>query len=128
MALSNPAPAVGMTCTYGTGKTVWEIVKIQNDGTLHLSKVGGDGYTNRWARPDEIRNLKSQDIEVILATVLDQRAEAAQAASVLADSIKRHVKPAKLEKLISAATSAAIQYQHLYERHLFETTGSTEGG
>lgn len=125
MATSTLTPAVGMTCTFGTGKTVWEIVKIENSGKqLHLSKVGGDGYTNRWAAPDEIRNLTPQTVKVNLATVLEKRAAAAHAAGVLGDQIKRHAKPAKVLELLHTSHRLADEYLNLYAEHLAETTGS----
>src|SRR5438045_2962907 len=94
------APAVGMTCTFGTGKTIWEIVPIDHDADgapkqLHLSKAGGDGYVNRWATPAEIRNLTPQALQVTLGSVLDHREAAATAAHNLELSIKLKTKPAE---------------------------------
>ncbi|WP_043472075.1 hypothetical protein [Arthrobacter sp. Rue61a] len=125
-------PATGMTCTYGSGKTIWEIVHIDYDESgapkqLHMSKAGGDGYTNRWATPDEIRKLTARALKTSLGDVLKARTESAHAATELADAIKRHAKPGKLETLIRTAHENARAYQALYAAHLLETTGSSEG-
>jgi hypothetical protein len=125
-------PAAGMTCTHGSGKTIWEIVRIDYDENnnpkqLHMSKAGGDGYTNRWATPDEIRNLTPRALKTSLGDVLNARTESAHAATVLAEAIKRHTKPGKLETLIRKAHESARTYQVRYAAHLLETTGNSEG-
>ncbi|MHC6592403.1 hypothetical protein [Arthrobacter sp. C152] len=117
---TTPAPVQGATCTVGTGKTRWEIIRVQADGTLHLSKVGGDGYTNRWATADEARNIEAQAVKHTLGAVLEARAEAAAAAATLADQIKRHAKPTQLVKLQSDVVVKSNRYIRIYAGHLSE--------
>lgn len=132
MTQTTLTPAAGMTCTHGSGKTIWEIVHIDYDESgapkqLHMSKAGGDGYTNRWATPNEIRNLTARALKTSLGDVLNARTESAHVATVLAEAIKRHMKPRKLETLIQKANDTARVYQVRYAAHLLETTGNTEG-
>lgn len=82
MTQTTLTPAAGMTCTHGSGKTIWEIVHIDYDESgapkqLHMSKAGGDGYTNRWATPNEIRNLTAPALKTSLGDVLNARTESA---------------------------------------------------
>lgn len=120
MTTTTTAPVQGATCTVGTGKTRWEIIRTEADGTLHLSKVGGDGYTNRWAKADEARNIEPQAIRHTLGAVLEARAEAAAAATTLADQVKRHAKPAALVKLQSDVVVKSNRYIRIYTGHLAE--------
>jgi hypothetical protein len=120
MTTEPTAPVQGATCTVGTGKTRWEIIKVQEDGTLHLSKVGGDGYTNRWAKPDEARNVQPQAMIHTLGRVLEARAQAAAAATKLADQVKRHAKPAVLSKLQADVVVTSNRYIRTYAGHLSE--------
>lgn len=115
-----PAAVKGATCTVGSGKTRWEIIRLDNDGQLHLSKVGGDGYTNRWTLSHEVRNVEPQAIRHTLGAVLEARAEAAWAATKLADQIKRHAKPADLVKLQSDVVVKSNRYIRVYAGHLSE--------
>lgn len=120
-------PVVGATCTFGSGKTVWEIVKVNRnqDGTihdLHLSKYLGDGYTNRWARPDEIRKLKAQTLGVSLAKILDLREQAENAAKKLYDAIHSKAKAEKLDEVLTAAVKATNEYSISYENHLYDVS------
>lgn len=113
-------PDLGQTCTVGSGKTRWEIIRHANDGTLHLSKVGGDGYTNRWAKPEELTNLQPRTLTNTLGAVLDARAAAADAAQSLCDHVKRHAKPGALVKLKDAVVVTGNRYIRLYAGHLAE--------
>ena len=131
MSATELEPQVGMTCTFGSGKTVWEIVKVNHnqDGTirdLHLSKYLGDGYTNRWAQPDEIRNLKRQVLRVSLGTILDLREQAEKAAKHLQDTIRTKANAEKLDEVLSAATKATLGYSNYYELHLFDVKQELE--
>jgi hypothetical protein len=117
-------PALGQTCTVGSGKTRWEVIRHANDGTLHLSKVGGDGYTNRWARPEELTNLQPRTLTNTLGAVLDARTAAAEAAQNLCDHVKRHAKPAKLSELQGAVVVTSNRYIRLYTGHLTEMEGT----
>ncbi|KQR01466.1 hypothetical protein ASF74_07835 [Arthrobacter sp. Leaf145] len=124
-------PHEGMTCTFGSGKTVWEIVKVNRnqDGTirdLHLSKYLGDGYTNRWAQVTEIRNLHPQVLRVSLATILDLRDKGEKAAKALAEAVRAKAKPEKLDELLSATTKATLEYANFYELHLFDVKQELE--
>lgn len=110
----------GATCTVGTGKTRWEIIRIEADGTLHMSKVGGDGYTNRWAKPDEVRNIQPQTMTHTLGAVLEARTAASAAATTLADQVKRHAKPATLVKLLDETVVKTRRYTRTYAGHLAE--------
>ncbi|WP_422758270.1 hypothetical protein [Paenarthrobacter sp. C1] len=116
-------PHEGMTCTFGSGKTVWEIVKVNrnHDGSikdLHLSKYLGDGYTNRWAQPCEIRNLKAQTLRVSLATILALREEAEKAAKKVQDSIRSKARPGQLMEIVGDTNSTLANYAHVYAIHL----------
>lgn len=124
-------PVVGMTCNFGSGKTIWEIVRVDHDTDgnpkqLHLSKAGSDGYTNRWATPGEVRNLTPQTRQVPLGTVLDRREAAGTAAHNLELGIKLKTRPNELANLIKRATETAQDYTRTYALHLSETNaGST---
>ncbi|AYN57834.1 hypothetical protein HOU49_gp46 [Arthrobacter phage Eileen] len=120
MTTTTPAPQLGDTCTVGSGKTRWEIVKVEEGGTFHLSKVGGDGYTNRWAKPDEVRNVQARALTNTLGDVLTARREAADAAKLLSDQITRHAKPALLAKMLDEVIVKARRYTRIYAGHLSE--------
>lgn len=115
-----PEPKLGATCTVGSGKTRWEIVKVEQDGTFHLSKVGADGYTNRWAKPDDVRNVQDQTLNYTLGDVLATRRDAADAAKLAADQITRHAKPALLVKLLDEVVVKTRRYTRIYAGHLAE--------
>jgi len=122
---------IGMTCTFGSGKTVWEIVKVNHkqDGTikdLHLSKYLGDGYTNRWAQVSEIRNLHPQVLRVSLATILTVREEAEKAAKALQDAIRMKAHPERLDEVLTRAWQATTDYSNLYELHIFDVKQELE--
>jgi hypothetical protein len=117
---TSPAPQLGDTCTVGSGKTRWEIVKVEQDGTFHLSKVGGDGYTNRWAKSDEVRNVQARTMTHSLGEVLTARQEAAAAAQHLGDQIKRHARPSALVKMLDDVIVKARRYTRIYAGHLAE--------
>lgn len=114
------APKLGQTCTVGNGKTRWEIIRIEADTTLHLSKVGGDGYTNRWAKPADLNNIEDRALANTLGRVLTAREAAATAAQALAEQIKRHAKPDALVTLQSAVVVTSNQYIRIYRGHLTE--------
>lgn len=114
------APKLGQTCTVGNGKTRWEIIRIEADGNLHLSKVGGDGYTNRWAAPADINNVQDRALNNTLGEVLAKRQEAADAAVALAEQIKRHAKPAAVAKLKADVEVKTNRYIRIYAGHLNE--------
>lgn len=114
------APTLGQTCTVGNGKTRWEIIRIEADTTLHLSKVGGDGYTNRWAKPADLRNIEDRALANTLGHVLLARQTAADAAQLLAEQIKRHAKPDTLRQLRDTAVVSATRYIRIYAGHLDE--------
>lgn len=114
-------PTPGQTCIVGSGKTRWEIIRIEADGTLHMSKVGGDGYTNRWAKPADINKVQDSVLKHTLGAVLEAREKAATAAISLAEQIKRHAKPDKLDRLKYDALVAATTYIRIYQGHLTET-------
>lgn len=111
---------LGQTCTVGNGKTRWEIIRIEANGTLHLSKVGADGYTNRWAEPADLRNIQHRTMDNTLGDVLTKRQEAADAAKLLADQITRHAKPAALVKLQDDVVVKTRRYTRTYAGHLAE--------
>ncbi|MET4094590.1 hypothetical protein [Arthrobacter sp. UYCu712] len=113
-------PKLGQTCTVGNGKTRWEIIRIEADTTLHLSKVGGDGYTNRWAKPADLNNIKDRALAHTLGHVLLARQTAADAATALAEQIKRHAKPDSLRVLRDATVVSATRYIRIYAAHLAE--------
>jgi hypothetical protein len=117
---TTPAPVLGATCTVGSGKTRWEIIRVEEDGTLHLSKVGGDGYTNRWSKPDEVRNVQAQTIKHTLGEVLAARQEAAASAANLADQVKRHAKPLTIAQLLGLLVVRTNRYIRIYKGHLTE--------
>lgn len=120
MATETPTPILGSTCTVGSGKTRWEIVKVEEGGTFHLSKVGGDGYTNRWAKPAEVRNVQDRTLKHSLGEVLDARRDASDAAKLLSDQITRHAKPALLAKMLDEVIVKARRYTRIYAGHLSE--------
>lgn len=126
MTTETASAVKGATCTVGNGKTRWEIIRIEADGTLHLSKVGGDGYTNRWANPEDLRNIEAQSIAHTLGAVLEARTLAATAATTLADQVKRHAKPGTLVKLQSDVVVTSNRYIRVYAGHLADT-GAQEG-
>lgn len=114
------APQLGQTCTVCSGKTRWEIIQISQDGVLHLSKVGGDGYTNRWANPADITNVQARALTNTLGEVLAKRHEAAEAASLLSEQIRRHAKPAAVAKLKADVEVKTNRYIRVYAGHLNE--------
>lgn len=115
------APAqLGQTCTVGSGRTRWEIIKIGQDGVLHLSKVGGDGYTNRWANPAEITNVQDRTLTHTLGEVLAKRHEAAEAAALLSEQIRRHAKPSAVAQLKADVEVKTNRYIRIYAGHLNE--------
>jgi hypothetical protein len=120
MESTTPTPVLGSTCTVGSGKTRWEIVKVEEGGTFHLSKVGGDGYTNRWAKPDEVRNVQDRTLTNTLGDVLASRRDASDAAKLLSDQITRHAKPPLLAKMLDEVIVKARRYTRIYAGHLSE--------
>jgi len=114
------SPQLGQTCTVGSGKTRWEIIRIEADGNLHLSKVGGDGYTNRWAAPADVTNVEARALTNTLGEVLAKRQEAADAAATLAEQIKRHAKPSAVAKLKADVEVKTNRYIRIYTGHLNE--------
>lgn len=122
-AAEHATPKTGQTCIVGSGKTRWEIIRIEADGTLHMSKVGGDGYTNRWAKPADINKIQESTLKHTLGAVLNAREQAAAAATSLAEQIKRHAKPEALDRLKYEALVAATKYIKIYAGHLAETAG-----
>jgi len=117
---TTPTPQLGQTCTVGSGKTRWEIIRIEADGNLHLSKVGGDGYTNRWAAPADATNVEARTLTNTLGEVLAKRQEAADAAATLAEQIKRHAKPSAVAKLKADVEVKTNRYIRIYAGHLNE--------
>jgi hypothetical protein len=120
------SPKLGQTATIGNGKTRWEIIRIEADTTLHLSKVGGDGYTNRWAKPADLNNIQESTLANTLGAVLTAREAAATAAQALAEQIKRHAKPGALRKLRDEAIVTANRYIRIYAGHLAEMATGEE--
>jgi hypothetical protein len=119
---STPAITPGATCNVGKGKTRWEVIATEANGTiLHLSKVGGDGYTNKWARPDEVNNVLDSTLSVTLGQVLSAREKASKAATLLSDQIRRHAKPEKLTELLATSVQYTETYTSLYRQHLAES-------
>lgn len=110
-------PQVGYTCTVGNGKTRWEIISI-SQGDVAMSKVGGDGYTNKWAKVDELTNVRPNDPEkVTLGQVLTARANLSTATRNLDDRARHHARPEELAKLLKIATNAVEYFGDLYTRH-----------
>ncbi|WP_104087962.1 hypothetical protein [Arthrobacter sp. GMC3] len=74
----------GMTCHRGKGKTLWEIIEV-NDRThmVSLSALGKGGYTNKHTTTDELTNILPQRLEVPLHLVLAKQTQAKQKASAL---------------------------------------------
>lgn len=115
----------GSTCNVGKGKTRWEVIATERDGSvLHLSKVGGDGYTNKWAEVHEVTNVQDSTLSVTLGQVLAAREQASKASTLLADQTRRHAKPAKLSELLKNTIQLTESYIELYEEHL-EDSGRT---
>lgn len=111
------APQVGNTCTVGKGKTRWEIINI-SDRDVSLSKVGGDGYTNKWAKAAELTNIRPHDPELTtLGQVLTARENLAKATKALDDRARRHGKPEELNRLLKIVTNAAAHYDDQWTRH-----------
>jgi len=64
---------IGSTARLGKSKTstLWEVIKVDTGtGMVSLSKLGGDGYVNKYAHIDELRNVGPRLLEVTLADCL----------------------------------------------------------
>ncbi|MGV2855373.1 hypothetical protein ACNPON_17485 [Glutamicibacter sp. AGC13] len=63
----------GMTCRLGKAKTAvqWEVIDFKPQSlTVQLSKLGGDGYVNKWSTVQELIDLQPRLLPVTLASVL----------------------------------------------------------
>lgn len=108
---------VGNTCTVGNGKTRWEIINI-SQGDVAMSKVGGDGYVNKWAKVGELTNVKANDPGLTtLGEVLTARERLAKATKELDDRARRHGKPEEVNRLLQIVTDAASWYDVTWTRH-----------
>lgn len=117
MNAASVTPHVGFTCTVGKGKTRWEILNI-SQGDVAMSKVGGDGYTNKWAKVDELTNIRPNDPYVTsLGQVLDARESLAKATKALDDRSRHHAKPEEINQLLKIVTVAAAYYDRTWTRH-----------
>lgn len=64
----------GMTCRLGKAKTSvqWEVLKLgMTPGHVNLSKLGGNGYVNKTARIEDLKDLQPRLLKVTLAHCLD---------------------------------------------------------
>lgn len=110
-------PQVGYTCTVGKGKTRWEIINI-SQGDVAMSKVGGDGYVNKWAKVGELTNVRPNDPDLTtLGQVLAARENLAKATKELDDRSRRHGKPEEINRLLKIVTDAAAWYDVTWTRH-----------
>ena len=110
-------PQPGFTCTVGNGKTRWEIISL-SQSEVALSKVGGDGYTNKWAKVHELMNVRPNDPDkVTLGKVLNARLKLVKATKALDDRARHHAKPEEITKLVRIVNDAAAYYNALYTRH-----------
>lgn len=79
----------GMTCRLGKSKTSvqWEVIHYNAQSLqVQLSKLGGDGYVNKWANAQDLKDLQPRLLPVTLASVLEWQ-ETLRALSVsLADA------------------------------------------
>jgi len=81
----------GMTCRLGKSKTgvQWEIIHFDTSSlTVQLSKLGGDGYTNRWAKCEELNDLQPRLLPVTLAACLAWQRQVKNAAKNLEDKAR----------------------------------------
>ncbi|MGQ3384458.1 hypothetical protein [Glutamicibacter sp. TV12E] len=65
--------SIGSTARLGKSKTstLWEVIKVEaGTGMVSLSKLGGDGYVNKYAHVDELRDVGERLLEVTLADCL----------------------------------------------------------
>lgn len=109
--------ALGMTCHRGSGKTLWEIVEINEHAhTVQLSALGKGGYTNKHASMDELTNVQPQRLGTPLHVVLADRKEAkAKAASL--DYRLRFCQADNVDQATQEATNAAYKYANSCRGH-----------
>lgn len=118
MTTNTITPVIGQTCTVGNGKTRWEIIRIEANGTVHLSKAGADGYTNRWAEPQDLRNIQSPDDDfTTLGMVLAARDRLSEASKNLASIAARHGKPEAINRHLADVAEAASWYDVHWTNH-----------
>lgn len=103
---------VGMTCRLGKSKTavLWEVVKAESEnGDVQLSKLGGDGYVNKWARVEALVDVQPRLLPVTLASVLEWQKKVRALGASLNDTGRFFDNSAKcvgLASKISAHTEA----------------------
>lgn len=103
---------VGMTCRLGKSKTAvqWEVIDFNVQSlTVQLSKLGGDGYVNKWSNPEDLIDLQPRLLPVTLASVLARQEKVRALGASLNDAgrfFANSVKCVALASHISAHTEA----------------------
>lgn len=104
----------GMTCRLGKSKTSvqWEVIKYDAKSlTVQLSKLGGDGYVNKWAKTEELKDLQPRLLPVTLASVLEWQATLRTLSASLADAGRFFTNTEKCLALASKIKANAEAFQ-----------------
>lgn len=87
--MTTPKLQPGMMCTRGKGKTLWEIISVNDAAhTVELSALGKGGYTNAHANVDDLTNLQPQRIGTPLFVLLNAQVNAKKAAAHLTNRLR----------------------------------------
>lgn len=115
--MATPQITAGMTCHIGKGKTLWEVLKVNEAShTVELSALGKGGYSNRTANADELTHLEPQKVETTLGHVIEARTNARAATSSLSDRM-RFSDTKSIRQAARAANNAAFVYVGAIEEH-----------
>lgn len=76
----------GVTARTGKSKAAarWEVLFVDGD-SVHLSKLGGDGYVNKRAKIADLLDVQEQRTSVTLATVIGLRDKVRAAGAAIND-------------------------------------------
>ena len=113
----------GMTCRVGKSKAgvLWEVQSLSMSGThAYLSKMGGDGYTNRSVSLDELSHVEPRVLEVALFEVQAQREKVRDLAEKLRDRARFFSKGVSddLPALAAQVHEATSTYQNMARAYL----------
>lgn len=107
---TTPTLSRGMTARIGKGRTAiqWEVLAIEGD-RAHLTKLGGDGYVNKWEAPESLNRIEPQLLEVTLGEVLAIKADLARWNGALTEAL-RGLSPERAQKASTQILDATARY------------------
>lgn len=107
----------GMTCNRGKGKTLWEVIEVnEQTHTVELSALGKGGYTNKHTTIDELTNILPQQIITPLHLLLSARTEAKAKAARLEYAL-RFTNADRIQAAAEAALGTAQDFAAYCRSH-----------